>query len=75
MTDARTQAAAAALLPAQELEVAAQHLRTAAAHMTAGEVPRSAAHLLAGRGHLLKAGATLDALAVEHAARSHPTPD
>ena len=74
MTDAREQAAADATDAAQELEIAARHLRTAAAHLRAGEVTRYAAHLLAGRGHLLNASSTLDALAVAHAARSHPEP-
>lgn len=56
---------------AQDLERAAAHLRVPAAHLQAAEAPRYAAYLLAGRGHLVRAHAVLDELAVTHAIRSH----
>ena len=52
---------------AAELEQALAHLRVAAGHYRNELVPRGAAHAWAARGHLLAAGALLDAQAREHA--------
>ena len=57
---------------AVQLERAAQHARTAAAHMAQREVPRACAHALAAFGHLSSARATLEELAINHAARATP---
>ncbi len=57
-------------LLASELERAAAHARTSAQRLLAGETPRGHAHGLATVGHLKKAQAMMDALAVELAETS-----
>jgi cation transport regulator ChaB len=56
---------------AAELDTAAAHARRAAEHFRNGDVPRATAHAWAARGHLLAAGQSLDAQALEHRLRAH----